>query len=922
MVEGGFRNNSKRPAMPSPSSKRQRSIDHAETVKNLNIVKGGLSIMCPADAMGMLIGKGGAGLRDMQEKSRVKVTLQETKSMPEGAKERGVGLSGSLESICAVEKIIFEKLDARRSTSLAPSPAEDEYEMAYQEAVAAGTDPNGAMPPDDPSSVRVVRWVMDNAHCGWLIGKGGSGIKNIEATSGAEVRVANEKAMVSSSGERMVYVKGTQTARDQALDLIRGNPKISGRVADPNEPETAAVHVPAKCVGYILGHRGASIQAMTEKTGATLRVAPANEVTTGSSEHRVDITGPPKAIVAARHALEARVQEWKTTNASQNGGVEVPEVSLKVAVPQPLIGHIIGKGGSFVREVLKETHVQVKIMQDTESPTLWGDACCVLLSGTTQDVMNAQQMILERIANISDRLKDMVPNAVTPAPGSDPDDQMRVLEVNIQLPDGPPPVHQGPPPGAFQQQPPFGFPPYNGGQGPPGGPFMGGPGGPGGPPPGQGPPYQPSFQNQGPPFQNQGPPPQQGPFHGGPNHGPQASPSGPPRDVTFTSIAQLSAPGLIRTVKTKTGLDLMVDNGSVGSIIGKGGLTIRRLTGESGVTIQVQGRDDAVTNRERRVALTSNDDAALLKASNLICQVLRTNEMRANEAKRNAGGMNGAGPGPGQGAPSHSGPGVPGQYNSGKGGPPGGPNGPGGYQVNQPPPQQQQQQPPQQQQPQQQQQQQPPQQQQFQYAPAPAVTSYQPQGYPAQQQAPGQNPQQPFQQYAPAVQTQTAPQQVAAQPVPQQTAPTQYAAQPQQQPQAVYYQPTANGQPQGAAQGAQLQYPQQTAQQQQQPQGVQQQQQQQRQPQQQQSVPMQQSAPMQQQVLPLQQPQQQQPQQQQAQQQQAQQQQAAPGAAVATPAPVYGWVYDPATGTYTAAPAAATATPTAQGFQPQPYQQR
>lgn len=54
----------------------------------------------------------------------VQVTLQETKSMPEGAKERGVGLSGSLDSIAAVEKIIFEKLEARRATSLAPSPAE------------------------------------------------------------------------------------------------------------------------------------------------------------------------------------------------------------------------------------------------------------------------------------------------------------------------------------------------------------------------------------------------------------------------------------------------------------------------------------------------------------------------------------------------------------------------------------------------------------------------------------------------------------------------------------------------------------------------------------------------------------------------------------------------------------------------------
>lgn len=52
--------------------------------------------------------------------------------------------------------------------------------------------------------------------------------------------------------------------------------------------------------------------------------------------------------------------------------------------------------------------LQVKIQQDTGSPTLWGDACCVMLSGTMDNVVQAQQMILERIANISDRLKDMV----------------------------------------------------------------------------------------------------------------------------------------------------------------------------------------------------------------------------------------------------------------------------------------------------------------------------------------------------------------------------------------------------------------------------------------------------------------------------------------------------------------------------------
>ncbi|CAN0493829.1 unnamed protein product, partial [Ectocarpus sp. 12 AP-2014] len=466
--------------MTPPAAKRRRSVEHHESVRNITVVKGGLSIMCPSDAMGMLIGKGGSGLREMQEKTGVKVSLQETKSIPEGAKERGVGLSGSLDCVANVEKLIFEKLNARRVTSLAPSPAEEEFEMAYEAAKAAGIEPNGIADVgdmNDPNKITVVRWIMDNAHCGWLIGKGGSGIQNIEATSGAQVRVATERSLGKDSAERIVYVKGNKAQREAALELIRTNPKITGRVASPTEPEVAAVHVPSKAVGFILGHRGASIQALTEKTGAQLRVASGSEVTTGGGEHRVDITGGPKQIVAARHALQDRVAEWRTSN-NPNGEPEEPEYTLKVAVPQPLVGHIIGKGGTFVREVLSVTNVQASIQQDTGSPTMWGDACCVMLSGTFGNVVKAQRMILERIANTSDRLKEMVPNAVNILENHDPSDEMKRVEVNIQLPDGPPPVQapvgfQQPPP--FGQQPPpygFGAPPQFGGQPPRPGPNM------------------------------------------------------------------------------------------------------------------------------------------------------------------------------------------------------------------------------------------------------------------------------------------------------------------------------------------------------------------------------------------------------------------------------------------------------------------
>ena len=53
-------------------------------------------------------------------------------------------------------------------------------------------------------------------------------------------------------------------------------------------------------------------------------------------------------------------------------------------------------------------------------------------------------------------------------------------------------------------------------------------------------------------------------------------------------------------------MEMLVDNSVVGSIIGKGGQTIRKISTESGASIQVQGRDDvSPSQRERKVTITS-----------------------------------------------------------------------------------------------------------------------------------------------------------------------------------------------------------------------------------------------------------------------------------------------------------------------------
>lgn len=62
-------------------------------------------------------------------------------------------------------------------------PSQEEFEIAYKIAKEAGMEPNMSSVSDgldDPEKITVVRWIMENAHCGWLIGKGGSGIRDIE----------------------------------------------------------------------------------------------------------------------------------------------------------------------------------------------------------------------------------------------------------------------------------------------------------------------------------------------------------------------------------------------------------------------------------------------------------------------------------------------------------------------------------------------------------------------------------------------------------------------------------------------------------------------------------------------------------------------------------------------------------------------
>ncbi|XP_023999718.1 poly(rC)-binding protein 3, partial [Salvelinus sp. IW2-2015] len=74
---------------------------------------------------------------------------------------------------------------------------------------------NGTVTSKPPVTLRLV---IPASQCGSLIGKGGSKIKEIRETTGAQVQVAGD--LLPNSTERGVTISGTQDAVIQCVKLI------------------------------------------------------------------------------------------------------------------------------------------------------------------------------------------------------------------------------------------------------------------------------------------------------------------------------------------------------------------------------------------------------------------------------------------------------------------------------------------------------------------------------------------------------------------------------------------------------------------------------------------------------------------------------------------------------------------------------
>lgn len=225
-----------------------------------------------------------------------------------------------------------------------------------------------------------VEYYLEQRLVGWIIGKGGSTLKEIEQAY--DVKVSLDQSC-KSSGYSKVQIAGAEAKIKEAVTHINSSLSSAGSGEGVSAPclleqlpegdnGKEEVQVPQRYVGYLLGKGGACIQDIEKASGCQLFV---NQGTKSLGYSTVQLLGLPEQIADARQAIELAVERAKAAPREE-----------KVEIQQRWVGYLLGKKGGLAKEIQQETGASVLIDQSTS--TLGYST--VVLTGTSDQVDSAR----------------------------------------------------------------------------------------------------------------------------------------------------------------------------------------------------------------------------------------------------------------------------------------------------------------------------------------------------------------------------------------------------------------------------------------------------------------------------------------------------------------------------------------------------
>lgn len=415
--------------------------------------------LCPGKKIGSIIGRGGEIVKQLRADTRAKIRIGET--LP-GCDERVISVFSSSEETNSLE-----------DTGKTVCAAQDALFRVHERLISDEDASDGDVDANVPQVT--VRLLVPSDQIGSIIGKGGQIIQGIRSSSGAQIRILKNEHLppCANNTDELLQIIGDATVVRKALfevsSQLHDNPSRSQHMLfssarnnqyggvnirtpvgvgplissydgykgdatgdwpafyssprdDTSTKEfTLRMICPSANIGGVIGKGGVIIKQIRQESGAYIKVDSSNAeddciITISAKELFED---PFSSTIDAAVRLQPRCSE----KAERESGE--PSYTTRLLVSTSRIGCLIGKGGSIITEMRRNTRANIRVLPKENLPKVASDDDeMVQISGDLDVSRDALIQVASRLkANVFERegaLSGYPPFAYHPM-ASDPD---------------------------------------------------------------------------------------------------------------------------------------------------------------------------------------------------------------------------------------------------------------------------------------------------------------------------------------------------------------------------------------------------------------------------------------------------------------------------------------------------------------------
>lgn len=341
--------------------------------------------------VGWIIGKSGAALKEVEDAYQVKVAVDQ------GSKELGyskVLVSGNADAVQQASEHI--------NTSLARAAHGSGGAVSSVGPFLLDCPPTGG---GDHLYEEIQ---IDQNYIGWLLGKSGAAVREMEQQSGCKICINQE---TKSQGYSKAQLHGSGIERELAKSLIRASVERAAAGGGAGAPMAvrqveSEMQIEQKWVGWLLGKGGGVIKEIETETEVRIKVDQSTQQF-GYSTIRIG-GGSANVDVAQKRIGDCLQKVGGTASIASQGG------PAQIKIDQQFVGWLLGKAGGVVKEIEVATGAKVKINQDTK---LLGYSIAEI-SGDYSAIVQAEELINEKLARVNPSMgKGSTPGKGSPAKG-------------------------------------------------------------------------------------------------------------------------------------------------------------------------------------------------------------------------------------------------------------------------------------------------------------------------------------------------------------------------------------------------------------------------------------------------------------------------------------------------------------------------